>query len=255
MKYLRFFADGQNRWGILPDGEVVEEISGPYFEKYRKTGKTWKLGSVKLLAPTSPSKIVAVGLNYADHARELNIPPPPEPVIFLKPSTSVIGPEDYILCPEMSRRVDYEAELAIVIGKRARHLKPEQVQDHIFGLTCFNDVTARDLQQSDGQWTRAKSFDTFSPIGPWIADGLDPNNLRIELFHNGVRKQSSHTSQFLYPAEKLVSFISEIMTLLPGDVITTGTPVGIGPVQPGDRLEVTIEGIGTLRNYVRKEVR
>ncbi|MDK2801215.1 MAG: hypothetical protein PWQ70_2834, partial [Clostridiales bacterium] len=166
------------------------------------------------------------------------------------PSTSVIGPEQKIVLPSMSQRVDYEAEIAIVIKKTAKNIAVENAKQYILGYTCLNDVTARDLQKLDAQWTRAKGFDTFAPLGPWITDEIDPNNVDIKLLLNGELKQHSNTSNFIWKAEELVSFISQVMTLLPGDVITTGTPSGIGPMKSGDCVEVTIEGIGTLRNYV-----
>ncbi|MBS1125911.1 MAG: 2-keto-4-pentenoate hydratase/2-oxohepta-3-ene,7-dioic acid hydratase, partial [Nitrospirae bacterium] len=206
---------------------------------------------VILLAPCVPTKIVAVGLNYRDHARELGMQVPESPILFLKPPTSVIGPGETIVRPAMSSRVDYEAELGIVIRDRVSRIPPEASRDHILGYTCANDVTARDLQKKDGQWTRAKSFDTFCPIGPWIQTDLDPDDLLIESYVNGERRQSSRTSQFIFGVDLLVSFISQVMTLEPGDLIITGTPAGIGPLQAGDEVEVRIEGIGCLKNIVR----
>jgi 2-keto-4-pentenoate hydratase/2-oxohepta-3-ene-1,7-dioic acid hydratase in catechol pathway len=192
-----------------------------------------------------------VGLNYRHHAAEMGLAVPVEPVIFLKPSTAVIGPGEIIRYPDMSAQVDYEAELGVVIKDRVRNIAPDEVKDHILGYTCANDVTARDLQRKDGQWTRAKSFDTFCPIGPWIETGLDPGNLLVESYLNGERRQSSRTAQFIFPVNYLVSFISRIMTLNPGDLIITGTPSGVGPMKPGDEIEVRIEGIGSLKNKVR----
>lgn len=197
-----------------------------------------------------PSKIIAVGLNYIDHAKELKMNPPPEPIIFLKPSSAVIWNNRKIKYPKMSQQVDYEAELAIVMGKKCKNVSQKNAKKYILGYTCLNDVTARDLQKKDGQWTRAKSFDTFCPIGPHIVSGIDPDNLRIELFLNGKLKQSSNTKNLIFKTEKLVSFISEIMTLEKYDVIATGTPSGIGPVKSGDKVEVKIEKIGILINYV-----
>lgn len=255
VKFARFLVNGEAHEGLVEGKEVWEILSsgGRDFGRARKTSRHFLIEKVKLLAPCVPTKIVAIGLNYADHAREMKIKVPPVPILFLKPPSSVVGPEETILYPRMSHRVDYEAELACVIKKRARDVDSAHARDFILGYTCFNDVTARDLQQSDGQWTRSKSFDTFSPIGPWIVDDVKPDNLSIELYHNGVRKQASNTGNLIFKVEELVSFISRIMTLEPGDIITTGTPWGIGPLSVGDRVEVRIEGIGYLRNYVRSE--
>lgn len=198
-----------------------------------------------------PSKIICVGLNYKDHAKELNMPLPDEPILFMKPVTALIGPEEDIIYPEMSERVDYEAELAIVIGKKAKDVSKEDALEYIGGFTCLNDVTARDLQKKDGQWTRAKSFDTFCPVGPKVVKDIDPNNVKIQSFLNGELKQDLNTSNLIFDVEEIVSFISKIMTLNPGDIIATGTPPGIGPMKKGDKIEVKIEGIGTLRNYVK----
>lgn len=249
MKLVRFLAGGICSCGILMNNEVAE-LPGGFSPPFRGRTATRALSEVTLLAPCQPSKVVAVGLNYRDHAAELSMPAPDEPVLFLKPPTCVIGPGDSIRWPAMSARVDYEAELGVVIRDRASNIAPEQAREHILGYTCANDVTARDLQKKDGQWTRAKSFDTFCPMGPWIETDLDPGDLSIESYLNGMRKQSSRTSQLIFPVERLVSFISRIMTLLPGDVIITGTPAGIGPMQPGDDIEVRIEGIGSLKNSV-----
>ena len=190
-------------------------------------------------------------LNYRDHAHELGLEIPEEPVLFLKPATTIIGPGESVICPRTSSRVDYEAELGVVVKDRTRNISPEEAPDHILGYTCANDVTARDLQKKDGQWTRAKSFDTFCPVGPWIETDLDPGNLLIQSYLNGERRQSSRTSQLIFSVHELVSFISGIMTLEPGDLIITGTPAGIGPMKPGDEIEVRIEGIGSLKNIVR----
>jgi 2-keto-4-pentenoate hydratase/2-oxohepta-3-ene-1,7-dioic acid hydratase in catechol pathway len=211
-----------------------------------------KIGEAKLLSPCLPSKIVALGLNYRDHAEEVKLPIPDKPLLFIKPSTSVIGPGEAILYPKMSKRVDYEAELAVVIGKVAKNVSEEKAADYILGYTCLNDVTARDLQPKDGQWTLSKSFDTFSPIGPWIVTDMDPHQLEISSYLNGERRQHSNTKNLIFGPRQLVSFISWAMTLLPGDVIATGTPSGIGPMAIGDQIDVVIEGIGTLSNHVAK---
>lgn len=250
MKLVRFQVQGRTACGIL-HGEEVTEIESDLFGTLKPLATGRARAGVKLLAPCSPSKVIAVGLNYRDHAQELGLPVPDAPVIFLKPPTAVIGPGDAIRCPEASSRVDYEAELGIVIKDRAKDIRPEDARRHILGYTCANDVTARDLQKKDGQWTRAKSFDTFCPVGPWIETGLDPDDLLVESYLNGERRQSSRTSQFIFKAGVLVSFISRVMTLYPGDLIITGTPAGIGPMKPGDEIEVRIEGIGSLKNTVQ----
>jgi 2-keto-4-pentenoate hydratase/2-oxohepta-3-ene-1,7-dioic acid hydratase in catechol pathway len=198
-----------------------------------------------------PSKIVAIGRNYAEHARELGNEPPAEPLIFLKPSTSVIGPGDAIIRPEeLSERVDFEGELAIVFGRLCRDVPAARVPEVIFGYTCANDVTARDLQAKDGQWTRAKGFDTFCPLGPWIETALDPADVHLTTAVNGEIKQDSRTSLLIHDIATLVSYVTSVMTMIPGDVLLTGTPAGIGPLVAGDSVAVTIEGIGTLANRV-----
>jgi 2-keto-4-pentenoate hydratase/2-oxohepta-3-ene-1,7-dioic acid hydratase in catechol pathway len=206
-----------------------------------------------VLAPCTPSKVAAVGLNYYSHAEELKMPIPSEPLLFLKPSTSVIGPGDNIVYPDSSERVDYEAELGVVIKTKAYGVPLARAQDYVLGYTCFNDVTARDLQKKDGQWTRAKGFDTFSIIGPHIETELDPGNTTVEAYLNGELRQRGNTNDLIFPVLALISFISHIMTLLPGDVIATGTPSGIGPMNPGDTVEIKVAGIGRLRNYVVKK--
>jgi len=200
--------------------------------------------------PQQPTKIVLVGLNYTDHAEELGMPLPDEPIIFLKPPTALLGPEDWIIYPAQAQRVDYEAELAVVMQDQCTHVEPEAVLEHVAGFTCLNDVTARDLQKKDMQWTRAKSFDTFCPVGPRIVKEIEPNNVRIQSYLNGELRQDSSTAHFIFSVEELVSFVSQVMTLLPGDIVATGTPSGIGAMQRGDTIEIVIEGIGTLRNYV-----
>ncbi len=249
MRFVRFLVGGRTAYGVL-QGDSIEELSGDIFGPLTPLKRFHALSKVKLLAPCSPSKVIAVGLNYRDHAKELGFSIPENPVLFLKPPTAVIGPADFIKYPAMSRQVDYEAELCIVIKDRVSNIPPAQARGHILGYTCANDVTARDLQKKDGQWTRAKSFDTFCPVGPWIETGLNPDDLQIEAYLNNERKQSSRTSQFVFPLNDLVSFISQVMTLEPGDLIITGTPAGIGPMQPGDEIEVKIEGIGSLKNKV-----
>jgi 2-keto-4-pentenoate hydratase/2-oxohepta-3-ene-1,7-dioic acid hydratase in catechol pathway len=249
MKIVRFSTGGRNFYGIL-DGRAVRALAGSPFPCIREAGRELRLDEVRLLAPCRPSKIVALGVNYRSHGDEMGSNLPAEPLIFIKPPTAVVGPEDNILYPEMSSRVDYEGELGIVIGRRTSQVVEAEAKKYILGYTCFNDVTARDLQARDGQWTRAKSFDTFAPIGPCIETELDPSHLRLETRLNGEVKQRTSTADLIFGAYELVSFISRVMTLLPGDVIATGTPGGIGAMQPGDTIEVNIEGIGVLRNHV-----
>jgi 2-keto-4-pentenoate hydratase/2-oxohepta-3-ene-1,7-dioic acid hydratase in catechol pathway len=255
MRIVRFELTGRTGYGILA-GEKIDVLwSTPYDGGLKNTvGEIMSLPAVKLLAPCEPTKIVALGLNYRDHALEFGHPIPDEPLIFLKPSTAAIGPDDDIVYPAMSRRMDYEAELAVVIGRTCRHVREEEARDYILGFTCINDVTARDLQKKDGQFTRSKSFDTFAPLGPWIETTIpDPDNLTVEAYLNGERRQYSSTKNMIFGVAAQVSFISRIMTLLPGDVIATGTPSGIGPMHPGDVVEIRVEGIGTLRNRIVAE--
>lgn len=212
------------------------------------------LAEVELLPLVRPSKIVCVGLNYQGHASELGLPVPEEPVLFLKPPSSVIGPGDAIIMPAAAERVDYEAELALVVGRTARHVSETDAANHLFGYTCANDVTARDLQQKDGQWTRAKSFDTFCPVGPWIETQVaDERDLSLRAVVNGQLRQQGNTADMIFSPAQLISFISCVMTLLPGDVILTGTPAGIGPLQHGDEVSVEIDQVGFLLNPVSSE--
>jgi len=249
MKIVRYTIDKTTEYGIW-DGESVQSLTATPYRQLKRLNRYHRLSDLKLLPPCTPSKIVALGLNYHSHAREMKIPIPAEPLIFLKPSTSVIGPEDNIVYPESSERIDYEGELGVVIKNRTRRVSTKEAMNHILGYTCFNDVTARDLQHRDKQWTRAKSFDTFAAIGPCIETELDPGNVYLETYLNGELRQQGNTSDLAFSVPELVSFISHIMTLLPGDIIATGTPSGIGPMKPGDTVEVKIEPIGTLRNYV-----
>lgn len=251
MKYIRFNSKSGIGYGIL-DGEKVNLLDGAFLNPNSKpTGTFISINEVDLLAPVEPNKVICVGLNYALHAKELEHSLPADPIIFMKPQTSVIGPDDEIICPKISQRVDYEAELAAVIGKTIKEVSESEAEEAIFGYTCANDVTARDLQKKDGQWTRAKSFDTFCPIGPWIVTDIDSSNLDIQSILNGEIKQSSNTQNLITSVPKLVSFITQVMTLNPGDVVLTGTPEGVGPVQPGDEVVVRIQKIGELRNTVK----
>ncbi|WP_066636235.1 fumarylacetoacetate hydrolase family protein [Desulfolucanica intricata] len=236
----------------LVTSKRVYPIHGNIYQdqQYQLDNQSYLLSELRILPPCVPGKIICVGLNYRDHSDELGFAYPEEPVLFMKPPSGIIGPGDNIIYPKMSQQVDYEAELAVVIKKTARYLKPDQVFDHILGYTCANDVTARDLQKKDGQWTRAKSFDTFAPIGPFINTELNPDNLEIKLFLNGELRQHSNTKNFIFSTTELISFISQIMTLNPGDLVLTGTPSGVGPMKEGDLVQVEVEGIGKLSNTV-----
>lgn len=238
--------------GILKE-EFLFPIKGSIFGDFRIEDSPVPIGDAKVLPPVVPSKIIGIGANYRDHAREMGRPLPEEPLIFMKPSTAVVGPLEAIVYPEMSGRVDYEGELAVVIKKKTYWLRDDDpVSDRILGYTCFNDVTARDLQRKDVQFTRAKSFDTFAAVGPCIATDVDPSGLRLKTFLNGKLVQSGHTADLIFPVPFLVRFLSRIMTLNPGDIITTGTPEGVGPMVPGDRVDVQIDGIGTLSNTLTR---
>jgi 2-keto-4-pentenoate hydratase/2-oxohepta-3-ene-1,7-dioic acid hydratase in catechol pathway len=237
-------------FGIL-EKETVQEINAPPWSAWTRSSHSWPLSMVRLLAPVEPCKIVCVGRNYAAHAAEMGNEVPKEPLIFLKPSTSVIGPDDPIILPKYSQRVEHEGELALVVGRRCSHLDDrEDPLSYLAGYSCLNDVTARDLQKSDVQFTRAKGFDTFCPIGPWIESELNPANLLVETRVNGALRQSARTSLMVSPPAFLVRWISRMMTLEPGDVIATGTPAGVGPLVAGDSVEVSVEGVGMLRNSV-----
>jgi 2-keto-4-pentenoate hydratase/2-oxohepta-3-ene-1,7-dioic acid hydratase in catechol pathway len=249
MKIVRFSKQKKVAYGVI-NGDLVTEISGDIYNHYHLTDTNYPLKDLKLLAPCLPTKIVAVGLNYRFHAEEVRMKIPEEPLLFLKPSSAVIGPNDRIVYPSMSHRVDYEAELGVVIGKEARSVSVSQAKEYILGYSCFNDVTARDLQAKDKQFTRSKSFDTFAPIGPCIETELDPAHLKVQSYLNGELKQSGDSADLIFSVFHLVSFISMVMTLLPGDFIATGTPEGIGPMQVGDTIEIVVEGIGNLRNQV-----
>jgi 2-keto-4-pentenoate hydratase/2-oxohepta-3-ene-1,7-dioic acid hydratase in catechol pathway len=232
-------------------GDTVREISGDFFTGWRPAERLWPLAEVKFLPPSNPSKIVCVGRNYHEHAKELGNEVPPEPLIFLKPPSAIIAPEESIVMPAISKRVDYEGEIAVIIARVCSHLEENaDVKPYIAGYTCLNDVTARDLQKSDGQWTRGKGFDTFCPFGPVMETEMDPGTLTLETFVNGVRKQSGRATEMMFSIDVIIRWISRMMTLMPGDVIATGTPAGVGPVQPGDVVEVVVGGVGTLRNPV-----
>jgi 2-keto-4-pentenoate hydratase/2-oxohepta-3-ene-1,7-dioic acid hydratase in catechol pathway len=233
------------------EGESVIEISGQPWGQWTRSSHSSRLADVRLLAPVEPSKIVCVGRNYAAHAAELGNEVPKEPLIFLKPSSSIIGPEEPIVLTKFSQQVEHEGELALVIGRRCLHLRDsDDALSYLLGYTCLNDVTARDIQKSDVQFSRAKSFDTFCPVGPHIETDLDPSTLHVETRVNGALRQSGKTSLMIYPVAFVIRWISRMMTLLPGDVIATGTPAGVGPLVAGDIVEVVISGVGVLRNPV-----
>ncbi len=242
-------------FGVLEDDATITVITGdPIYSGIQKTAARVAVSKVRLLAPVIPrSKVVCIGKNYADHAAEMGGVVPEEPIIFLKPNTSVIGPNDTIVWPDMSERVDHEAELAIVIGRLCKDVPVERVNDVIFGYTIANDVTARDLQKKDGQWTRAKGFDTFCPIGPWIDTDFVPGTQKITATVNGEVKQSAQLSEMMFKVPEIINFVSRVMTLLPGDIILTGTPAGIGPMVAGADATMAIEGLGQLTNRVSKK--
>jgi len=246
MKLVRYAHNGTIAFGALEDDRIT-----PLAANLKPSGAaTAALGEVRLLAPVTPSKIVAIGLNYADHAAEGNRELPKEPMLFIKPSTAVVGPGDEVIYPPQTANLHYEGELAIVIGKPAKNVPIGEVRRYVLGYTCANDVTARDLQRRDVQFTRGKGFDTFAPLGPWIVTDLDPSDLAIQTRLNGTVRQDSRTSKLIFNCDYLISYISSVMTLLPGDVISTGTAAGVGPMQPGDTVEVEIEHIGCLRNTI-----
>jgi 2-keto-4-pentenoate hydratase/2-oxohepta-3-ene-1,7-dioic acid hydratase in catechol pathway len=238
--------------GAPREALTVAAIDGHPFGPISFTGDRWALPDVRLLSPFLPSKVIGLGRNYAEHARELGNEAPSTPLIFLKPSTSVIGDGDAIRLPASSAEVHYEGELAVVIGTPARNVAPEDALNHVFGYAAGNDVTARDQQRADGQFTRAKGYDSFGPFGPWVETVLDPGDLRIVTRVNGEVRQDGRTSQMIHDVRTQIAFVSAVMTLLPGDVILTGTPAGVGPIVAGDTVSVEIEGIGTLTNPVVK---
>jgi 2-keto-4-pentenoate hydratase/2-oxohepta-3-ene-1,7-dioic acid hydratase in catechol pathway len=256
MKIVRFKADGRTGYGVLRSGGIYQIDRSP-FSSFKGgnshalvTGRKYRLADVRLLAPCRPSKIVCVGLNYRSHANEMKQPFPPVPLLFIKPPSAVINPGDSIIRPRSARRVDYEAELGVVIGQEAKDIARERVLEYILGYTCFNDVTERAVQKDDIQWTRAKGYDTFAPFGPWIETELDPADIKVEAYLNGELKQSGSTGDLIFPVADLITFISGVMTLVPGDVIATGTPSGIGPMAAGDTIEIRVEGVGSLKNTV-----
>jgi 2-keto-4-pentenoate hydratase/2-oxohepta-3-ene-1,7-dioic acid hydratase in catechol pathway len=256
LRIVRFAVRGKVKYGVL-EGNIIRGLRSNPFARFKGPGgsftfdgDSYELGGVRLLAPCLPSKVIGLGLNYRSHAEETKLPIPSIPLIFLKPSTAVAGPGAEIILPRFSRRVDYEGELGVVVGRKAKDVPKDKAKDYILGYTCVNDVSERYAQKEDGQWTRAKGFDTFAPIGPWIETEVAPDDLKIETYLNGELRQSAYTGDLIFGVDDLISFISGVMTLLPGDIIATGTPSGIGRMNPGDVVEVRIDKIGTLRNFV-----
>lgn len=247
-------------WGMLVDDLIYPLRRAPYWEydeagvcRPSLLGNCYRLEEVQLLAPVTPTKIACVGRNYAEHAAELGNEVPAEPLIFLKPPSSLIGPNQPVVYPSISERVDHEGELAVVIGKRCRNVAEADALQYVFGYTVANDVTARDLQKKDGQWARAKGFDTFAPVGPWIDTAFDPTNCTVRCLVNGEVRQQGATSLMIYPIARIIAHITRFMTLEPGDLILTGTPSGVGPVRPGDVMTVEVEGLGAISNPVVAE--
>jgi 2-keto-4-pentenoate hydratase/2-oxohepta-3-ene-1,7-dioic acid hydratase in catechol pathway len=256
LRIIRFATQGKPKYGIV-EGDIIRSLRGSPFTGFAGPGSSvmfdgnsYQLAEMRLLPPCLPSKIVGLGLNYRSHAKETKLSIPAVPLIFIKPSTAVIGPGEEIVLPHFSRRVDYEGELGVVVGKKAKNVLKDKARDYVLGYTCVNDVSERHAQREDGQWTRAKGFDTFAPIGPWIETEIEPDNLKIETYLNNEVRQSAYTADLIFGVYDLISFISGVMTLLPGDIIATGTPSGIGPMKPGDVVEVKIDKIGTLSNFV-----
>lgn len=256
MRIARFTTGEDPAYGLVDGaGQKIAEITGdPLYQRIELTGTTHLVEDVRLLAPVIPrSKIIGIGKNYRDHAAEMGGEAPAEPLMFLVPNTAVVGPGDPVVMPPQSAEVHYEGELAVVIGRLCKDIAPQEASAVIFGYTCADDVTARDLQRSDGQWARAKGFDTFCPLGPWIETDLDPTDLRLVTRRDGEVVQDGTTADLVHDVAHLVAHASAAFTLLPGDVILTGTPAGVGPVQPGQRVEVEIDRIGTLSNpFVRR---
>jgi 2-keto-4-pentenoate hydratase/2-oxohepta-3-ene-1,7-dioic acid hydratase in catechol pathway len=250
MRLVRFRHADRIATGAITTGDTIQVLAGTFFEDPRPTGEEVELGDVSLLAPILPSKLVCVGKNYAAHAAEFDSDVPEEPLLFLKPSTAVIGPNDPIRLLPISRRIDYEGELAVVVGRLARNVRAEDVSRYILGFTCANDVTLRSLQRPDDQWTRAKGFDGSCPLGPWIESDVDPTGVGLETRLNGDVVQRGTSEDMVFGIATLIEYITSFMTLLPGDVLLTGTPEGVGPISGGDLVEVEVEGIGTLANPV-----
>jgi 2-keto-4-pentenoate hydratase/2-oxohepta-3-ene-1,7-dioic acid hydratase in catechol pathway len=256
MRIVRFRRgpDDPPSWGWISEGRIGV-LEGSPFEPFRRQEPLLSLEKVELLPPVLPSKIIGFGLNYAMHADEMEAEIPQVPLFFLKPPSSIIGPGKRILLPPQSDQVEYEGELAVVVANRGRWISSEEIGHMILGYTIANDVTARDLQRSDELWTRAKGFDTFCPLGPWIETEIDPTDILLRCTVNGQLRQMASTRDMIFPVREIIAFLSSIMTLEPGDVILTGTPAGVGPLSPGDEVSVEIEGIGTLTNPVGEDLR
>ncbi|SEN03326.1 2-keto-4-pentenoate hydratase/2-oxohepta-3-ene-1,7-dioic acid hydratase (catechol pathway) [Mesobacillus persicus] len=250
MKYIRFLKNNSECCGVL-NGETISALDGNFLSESPKlTGEVFKLSEVKLLPPVNPGQLIAIGLNYALHAKESGKSIPEEPMMFMVSPTAVVADGEEISLPNLEHRIDYEAELAVVIGKQAKDVRKELALEYVFGYTICNDISDRNLQKNDGQFTRAKSFATFKPLGPVIETDLNPNNVEIKLSVNGIVKQQSNTNDLIHDIESLIVKVTEVMTLNPGDIIITGTPSGVGPLKPGDQVAIEIEGIGKLMNNV-----
>lgn len=249
MKFVRIMRESVPTWGVL-EGETVRTLSSAPFEGIHYDGNTQPLGECKLLAPCEPTKIVCVGKNYFDHVKEFGGPVPEAPILFIKALNTLNHPEGEVHAPGFVERLDYEGELAFVVKKRAKDVKAREFEDYILGYTCLNDVTARDIQRGDGQWTRGKGMDGFAPVGPLVTDEIDGGHVEIETRLNGQTVQKANTDLFMTKLPELFEFITASMTLEPGDVVTTGTPAGVGPMKSGDVVEVEIQGIGVLRNHI-----
>lgn len=249
MKFVRIELPDGPCWGVVK-GEEVLTLRQPPYEAIEYDGSRVPLGACRLLAPCEPTKIVCVGKNYAEHAKEMGGAAPETPILFLKGCNTLNRHEGAVSAPDFVARLDYEGELAVVISRKAKDIKAADYADYVLGYTCLNDVTARDIQQQDGQWTRGKSMDGFCPVGPWVVDDVTPDSLKLETRLNGQAVQTGNTADMITTVPKLLEFITASMTLMPGDVVATGTPAGIGPMVPGDAVEVEIEGIGVLKNQV-----
>ena len=250
MKIIRFGIDGRTQWGELL-GDTVYTLDDDVYRHIRRTGETFPAGGVSILCPASPGKALAIGFNYRDHAQEFHKPLPEAPNVFIKPNSCLIGPDVPVwVPPALTKQTEHECELVVVIGRQARRVAVDEALHYVFGYTCGNDVTARDMQKPDGQWSLCKGFDTFGPVGPYIETGADPSALAIEMRVNGEVRQRSNTKNLIFSVPFLISYLSAYMTLEPGDILFTGTPSGVSPISDGDILEVCIEGIGVLRNTV-----
>ena len=253
MKFLRFEYENEIKNGYLKEDKVFE-LKGELLNYFKKDIRkediinNYSIDEVKIKSPITPTKIICIGLNYKDHAKEMNLELPEKPIIFIKPSNTIIGDKDNIIYPENSERVDYEGELAVIIGKTCKNVKSSEANEYIFGYSIMNDVTARDFTYADGQWTRGKSCDTFAPLGPVIETEMNPLDQNIKLTINNETKQESNTCNMIFPPNKLIEYISKNITLYPGDIISTGTPPGVEPMQKGDKIKISIDNIGTLTN-------